>query len=252
MRVSSLDQVKVELERIIAGAALKQDPIGLFPSLYRQMTGRVGEAITAGRFDDGPRMGRFVVSFANRYLDAEAAWSAGQPPSRAWRVAFEATRDREHALIQHLLLGMNAHINLDLAPTVVEVLDGAAPKGIERDFMQINAVLAELLDDVQAALDRHSPWLAVLDRLGGQKDEWLGMFGLQKARDAAWRSVLRLHREAPRHRVGTIEELDRHAATLGRLLRSPGPLFGAALTVVAHGEASPLSQVFDDFAAVGR
>ena len=77
MRVSSLDQVKVELERIIAGAALKQDPIGLFPSLYRQMTGRVGEAITAGRFDDGPRMGRFVVSFANRYLDAEAAWSAG-------------------------------------------------------------------------------------------------------------------------------------------------------------------------------
>ena len=65
-------------------------------------------------FEDGVRMERLDVTFANRYLDAFYSWIAGKQITNSWKIAFDSVAQSKSLVIQHLLLGMNAHINLDL------------------------------------------------------------------------------------------------------------------------------------------
>jgi hypothetical protein len=151
--------------------------LGLFPTLYRKVTIRVQEGIEGGRFQDGPRMARLDTVFANRYLEAYAAFRSGQPCSACWRVAFDAAARWRPTVLQHLRLGMAAHIQFDLGIAAATVAPGPSLAGLGSDFMAINAVLGELVGEVQEALD-----LA-----GGDLDERLARFGMDATRDGAWR-----------------------------------------------------------------
>ena len=99
-------------------ARRESDRRGWFSALYRQTTRAVRDRTAAGAFDDPERMGRFVERFAARYLEPLRAHHDGRPVPRCWRTAFEAGGD--HLILQHLLLGMNAHVNLDLAVVAAE------------------------------------------------------------------------------------------------------------------------------------
>jgi len=103
------------LDVIIASARRDRSPIGIFPSMYRSVTAEIRDAIHGGFFDDRIAMRRLAVMFAGRYLDAYEQWISGGRPRVAWQIAFEAATDgRRRMIAQHLLAGMNAHINLDL------------------------------------------------------------------------------------------------------------------------------------------
>ena len=58
------------LDEIIAWARSSGSRLGFFPSLYRKMTIGVRDGVADGAFDDGPRMERLTVNFANRYFAA--------------------------------------------------------------------------------------------------------------------------------------------------------------------------------------
>jgi hypothetical protein len=63
-------------------------------------------------------MERFVVGFADRYLRAPMTPGALAGTARCRDgPAFEATRRWRPVMLQHLLLGNNAHINIDLGVT---------------------------------------------------------------------------------------------------------------------------------------
>ena len=79
------------------------------------MTAKVAEGIAARFFDDGERMERLNVAFAARCLSALGACRHGAPPTRSWALAFEAGEALRPVVLQHLLVGINAHMNLDLA-----------------------------------------------------------------------------------------------------------------------------------------
>lgn len=97
------------LTAIIANAEAQASRTGYFAGLYRRVTIAVRDQIES--FDDPVRLARLDVIFASRYLDALAAWQAGQPCSSCWQVAFTATQSAQPIILQHLLLGINAHIN---------------------------------------------------------------------------------------------------------------------------------------------
>ena len=94
----SIDEVVATLDGIIATAVADRSRLGFFAALYRQVTLRVRQGIADGLFDDGPRMDRFDAIFANRYLDALAAWQANALPSRSWKLAFESSRRTDPAM----------------------------------------------------------------------------------------------------------------------------------------------------------
>lgn len=124
--MTTIDEVLARLEAVLADAQANGKRTGFFAALYYQMTAAVKKGIEDGLFVDGPRMERLDVLFASRYLDALEAWEAGRPCTAAWKVAFESTRRGSLLILQQLLLGINAHINLDLGIAAVEVMKGRA------------------------------------------------------------------------------------------------------------------------------
>ena len=199
----------------------RNDRAGYFAAMYATVTRTVRERAEAGRFADPDRMDRFVATFADRYLVADAAWQAGAPVTAAWRLAFATAGTWRPVILQHLLLGVNAHINLDLGVTAAE-LGGGALDALRADFDAVNDVLAELVDGCQGALGEVSPWLDLADRVGGNTDEAMINFSLRRARAAAWAAATRLAPLSGVELASAIERLDRDTAKLGRLVAGPG------------------------------
>ena len=168
---TTYDHVIAALEQVVDRCAADGDRVGYFAAMYLAVTRTVRRRAGESRFADAARMERFVTGFAGRYLDAERAWSSGAPCTESWRVAFAAARRWRPIILQHLLFGMNAHINLDLGVTASELGSGGSIDAVRVDFDAVNDVLGELVDGCQAALGTVSPWLGLVDRIGGRGDE---------------------------------------------------------------------------------
>jgi hypothetical protein len=240
---NNIDEVVVALDHIIAAALAERSRIGLFAALYRQVTLRIRQGIADGMFDDGPRMDRFDTVFANRYLDALAAWQTGRRPSKCWRVAFDATLRADLLILQHLLLGINAHINLDLGVAAAQVCPGAALPGLRADFERINLILATLSDDVEVVLERFSPLLHLVDRIGDEFDDSIINFSLTAAREDAWLHAQILAALPPAYQDATIAVIDAKTRFLGRVVAEPGPVVTRLLTIVRHPESDDIPAI---------
>ncbi len=238
------------LEATVDRCADTGDRIGYFAAMYIAVTGAVRQRATAGRFEDAARMERFVTRFAGRYLDALDAWRAGRPCSASWRAAFETTRQRRPIVLQHLLLGMNAHINLDLGITVAQLGPAGTIDAVRADFDAMNDVLGGLIDGCEAALDSVSPWIGLADRIGGSGDEKLIRFSLVVARRQAWSAAVRLSSLDGARLDAEIDAIDRATAGVAYVVAHPGLLASAALAVVRLRERAAPAEIMRRLAAV--
>jgi hypothetical protein len=218
---TSIDEVIARLDAIIDQAIIERDRLGFFGVLYRTVTVAVKDGIAADRFEDGPRMERLDVAFANRYLEAFDAHRRGGTPTGSWRVAFAAGSSRHAAIMQHLLLGMNAHINLDLAIAASDVCPGAAIGGLERDFNEINSVLTELETDVEREVCSLSPWIALLDHIDPDAGRVIANFSIDRARACSWQAAQRLALLSGDARETAIAGIDAEVELLARLIARP-------------------------------
>ncbi|MGH7619520.1 MAG: DUF5995 family protein [Gemmatimonadaceae bacterium] len=218
---TSIDEVIARLDAIVDRATIERDRLGFFAVLYRTVTAAVKKGIAEGRFEDGPRMERLDVVFANRYLEAFDAHRAGGIPTQAWRVAFAAGTSRRAVIMQHLLLGMNAHINLDLAIAASQVCPGAAITGLERDFNEINTVLATLETGVEREVCTLSPWIDRLDHIDPKAGRVVANFSIDRARACSWEAAQRLAQLSGDARSEAIAAMDGNIALLAHLIARP-------------------------------
>src|ERR1700692_597924 len=109
MTPQTTDKTLTELDQIILQARNQRDRLGFFATLYRNVTIKVKEGIAAGLFEDGPRMEKLDVTFANRYLAALGSFRRGEPLSKCWLTSFRLAANWPPIILQHLLTGMNAH-----------------------------------------------------------------------------------------------------------------------------------------------
>ncbi len=182
----TIDEVIFQLEQIIAYCEINNSPAGYFAVLYHKVTCRVKECINNKDFEDGIRMEKLDVAFAARYLSAFYLWLDGKPTSASWKVAFDSVADRSALVIQHLLLGMNAHINLDLGIATGIIMKGVLLEGIHNDFTTINSILAAMIDNIEGCLTEINPLMKLLDLKVFKYDEMLVDFSIATARDGAW------------------------------------------------------------------
>ena len=189
---ADIDATVARLTQAVAETRARNPRLALFGALYRQTTVAVGRGVEAGAFDDGERMGRFVALFAGRYLEALRIVTAGGRPTRSWRMAFAAAERTDRVVLQHLILGINAHINLDLGVVAAQLAPGDAIAGLKDDFRRINDVLGRLAPPVQDCLGRFSPLLHVLFKVSGPKDDQVLNFSFKVARNEAWAQAVTL------------------------------------------------------------
>ena len=218
----TIQDVIDQLGEIIAECQQANSRLGYFPAMYRKVTVRIKEGVENGRFQDPDRLEHLDVVFAQRYLDAYRQYRQRQQPTRSWAYAFDRTQEPQHTVFQHLLLGMNAHINLDLGIAAAEVCQNCDLAPLKEDFFAINEVLAGLLDEVQDNLNQSSPLFQHIDSLGGRVDETLGNFSLRRARRAAWRKAIALHNLPPTDHPDAIYRYDRSTSRLAQIICPTG------------------------------
>jgi len=222
---TTIDQVIFRLNEIIEAAIEAQSRLGYFAALYNRVTMAVRDGIGAGAFEDNQRMERLDVAFANRYLDAFDRYSRGETPTASWKIAFEAAPHDQLSVLQHLFLGMNAHIHLDLGIASTETAAEASIESIERDFHHINDVLASIVPIVEEELGEITHRFSTLSHISHGLDQKVVNFSMAQAREDAWHFAVRLSQVAdPQRRAALIAERDKGTVKLGRLFRHAGTL----------------------------
>lgn len=219
MPARTIDEVLEKLDEIIAITKRDQHVGGYFAALYRRVTAGVKRGIAEGQFEDGARMEQLDVCFANRYIEAWEQHRRGDTPTTAWLYAFRIADAKRGLILQHLLLGMNAHINLDLAIAAAQTAPGTAYPKMERDFMAINGLLGSMFDDTEYALTQAFPPLKLL-RLLNRKPmaEAVSNFSIAKARQAAWEAGKRISALSPSQQTSEIITLDQSTTTLAGMI----------------------------------
>ena len=208
-----IDQTVSDLTEIALEA---RDAAGYFPALYVRVTRDIGEGIRDGRFEDGERMERLVDAFARYYIRAR---SAEIPVPRCWQAAWDVAADPNLLIVQHLLLGINAHVNHDLAQAVVEIApDHGGLAAVRPDFDTISHELAGSFDKVIRDLDRASRWASEAASCGGGR---LFNFSLRVARSQAWGAAERLYPLDQAGRRDYVSELDRLVSVVAYLVTRP-------------------------------
>jgi hypothetical protein len=220
---STIEDVIDHLDRIIHHSLKHNSRLGYFPALYRKVTIEVREKIAEGYFDDNARMEKLDVVFANRYLEAYYQYQNGEPSTLSWTLSFEKSRSWNPMVVQHLLLGMNAHISLDLGIAAAEVSKGKDIQLLHSDFMKINEILASLVDHVQWQLAKMWPLLKPIDWIAGKLDEKLAIFAMDIARDAAWQVASDYSRLATEpDKMIYLKNRDEKVKNFGSKIATPG------------------------------
>src|SRR5687768_8089018 len=98
------------------------------------MTVAVRDAIRAGKFQDAARMEALDIAFANRYLATREQYFAGELHGQSWLQAYAAATSDRYTVLQHLLIGINPHIMIDLGVAAARTCPGDTLAGLQQDF----------------------------------------------------------------------------------------------------------------------
>jgi len=208
MEATTIDEVLTRLTTIIDESLRTGDRTGFFASLYYKVTAKVKEGITKNEFEDGARMEKLDVVFANRFLAAYDTWQSGGMPTTSWQMAFEASKKSSVLVLQHLLLGINAHINLDLGIAAVQAMEGLDIAGIEKDFDSINTIIGSLTYQVINEINHISPLISFIGFNSGNTESALVQFSISNARDGAWCFAEDLHKKTGADYTACIAQRD--------------------------------------------
>ena len=207
-----LERMQVDLARLVAA----EDARRFFHATYLRTTEAIVQEIDAGGFDDASWVESWDLAFAARYLDALDADLHAQPVPGPWRVAFEvASRQPRLPPLQHVLFGLNAHINYDLPQALVHVISSADFDDAdllsrrEADHRHVDAVLQARVGAEETELGAVAQ--VTLDRILRPANRAASRRFLAEARAKVWRNTFALdgaRRRGPVEYTSVVTELE--------------------------------------------
>lgn len=245
-QANTIDEVIQFLDEIIEKSKLEQSALGLFAALYREVTVRVKEGIRDGSFQNGERMEKLDVIFANRYLKAYYEYQAKEKPSECWGFSFEQAEKFWPIVVQHLLLGINAHVNLDLGIASAQVSTVENIGDLKSDFDQINTILSNLVGGVEKCLIKIWPTLTTILKLTGKIDNFFIDFSMETARDGAWKFANEFVAVQENQREACMQLRDERITEIARLVSNPGYFVSAVFKFIRLFERGTVAQKIID------
>jgi len=239
--IKTIDQVIDVLNEIIIETKKENSSLGYFAALYKKVTIKVKEGIASNYFDDIERMEKLDVIFAKRYIEAYYQFQNNIKTTTSWKVAFELSDNYWPIVLQHLMVGMNAHINLDLGVAAAKVSEGKDIQLLKNDFNKINEVLSSLVNEVQDDLAQVWPTLKYLLKISGKADDFLVDFSMKLARDGAWKFAESLA-ENPSNIKALIKERDINIAEKAGIVINTGVIVSTIFKIVRLGEKGSVAE----------
>ncbi len=243
---TSIEEVITELNKVIEWSKLNQRRIGYFASLYKNMTTAVQLGIANKIFDDSARMERLDVTFANRYLQAWQGYGNKQKCSAAWQKTFDLCNTNNLVVLQHLILGINAHINLDLAIAAAETCAGEKIYDLQNDFEKINVVIASQSQIMQSTLCKIWFPLKLLTDISNHRQDAVINFSIHQARKASWASAIALALVKGESHDNYISMMDNTVVKIADRITKPPFFTGILLKIILKMESKNISKIIGD------
>lgn len=243
---TTINEVIQILDEIIETSKLEQSALGLFAMLYREVTVRIKEGILDGSFQNGERMEKLDVIFANRYIKAYYQYKAKEKPSESWAFSFQQAEKFWPIVVQHLLLGINAHINLDLGIAAAQVSTAENIGELKADFDKINAILSSLVGSVEKCLIKIWPTLTTILKLTGKIDNFFINFSMETAREGAWKFANEFVLVPENQREACTQLRDKRITEIARLVSNPGYFVSAVFKFIRLFEKGTVAQKIID------
>ncbi len=235
--MQTLAEALERLESIVAYERSRESAMVFFPVWLFQTAETVRHSIKSSRFENGARMDRLMVVLLRRYFEAYDARHAGKPCSLSWQAAFDAAVNEKLTVLQHLLLGLNASLNLDLSIAAAEIRPGETIFGLRPDFERLSETMATCTLLVWKRMFR--TWLphAWLDQMLRTEDDGLVHFSLKNARYHAWRAAASLAMTTDKLTENAlIQQLDSNVAALAQRIVKPGWVMQMGLNILFNHE----------------
>ena len=138
--ITTIDEVLSALDKIIQESR-QSSPLGYFAALYK-VTQKVRDGIDDGFFDDG-EWSVWMLFCQSLYLCLQSL--SKHDHNLIMDAGISVVKKKLPIVLQHLLIGMNAHINLDLGIAAAKVMEGKDIQNLKDDFDKINDILSSLL-----------------------------------------------------------------------------------------------------------
>lgn len=219
--MAELHSVTEQMQNLIYSWKDSGDRREIFLSCYAMMTANMFSAIETSDFEDNPWVSSLLHRFAGYYFSALAAYDAEPASAPAvWQIAFNASHDPHIHVLQHLSLGVNAHINYDLVFALADLLapewsglTAAQQNSRYRDHCHVNTIIYQTIDAVQdQVVELYDTGLELADKLMGPLDEWLTSRLITDWREQVWKNATHLVRsqaESDRHVI--LQEVERRS-----------------------------------------
>ncbi len=223
------------MQRLIDSWEPPGDRRAIFLACYAMMTRGMLSAIERSEFEDGAWVYTLLHRFADYYFDALNAYDRAQPTTPAvWRLTFDAARRPRLHVLQHLILGVNAHINYDLVFVIHELLHETWPtlppalaESRYRDHCRVNEVIYRTIDSVQDQIvERYSPAMNLVDVMLLRADEWLLGRLIRGWREQVWADATRLMTCAAADASGVRQDVEARAVQRGQAILLQRGLLG--------------------------
>ncbi len=231
-------------DEIIQAARREQSRMGFFPVVYHCISATMRAYSDQGMFQNIELMDQMALGLFNRYFEALQLYQAGELPSRAWLVAFEAAQRWWPTVGQQVMLCINPHINLDLGIVVARSCPPDQLPAFRGDFFKMNELLSPLIGKMIASFGNVSPLFGVFSG-------WTQNPVLPCVVDAmgrrAWRVAEQLARLSEAEQAGLVARLDREVEQLGRLILALSP----ALAPFRLTERGSITEIMDTLSHIG-
>lgn len=242
---NTISEVIKKLDQIIEETIAANNYLGIFAYVYRRTTVKIQDSILEKRFEDNERMEKFDVVFANHYIKAYENYKLNQPISKSWMSTFEV-KDKPFTIIQHIMMGMNAHISFDLGVTAGEFTSGENIDSLKNDFMLVNQILEEITNEMQTRLSKVSKLMFLIDWVGKNKDEQFINFGIVKSRQFAWKFangiVILENNENAKNTL--IAKTDNTVAAFNKIIQSPrSRILNFVLRIISYFEKKNIGEI---------
>ncbi len=185
--INNTDEIIAALGRVISEAEKSNNTSGYFATVYRKVTLRIKEEIVSGQFENSSRIEKINVFIARNYFEAHSNFINKKPVALSWRKAFRLSKNSQPIVLQHLLMGINAQMNLDLGVAIAEVANGKSLDELEADFNHIYEIFATVLREVQDNISSDWPTLKRLLKFTGAIDNYWFDHIIADGRDETWR-----------------------------------------------------------------
>jgi hypothetical protein len=231
-----VDKVIREMTRRFDPFAASCNHNAIFALTYLRVTEEYRRTIVDSTFFSEPSfVNHEDAVFASLYFQAYDAWAGGRTSDvpAAWRIAFDAARNREVSATGNLLLGINAHVQRDL-PFALEAIGLVRPDRTSRkpDHDKVNEILNRVSDDALAEIARRFDPTIDDGNLPGTADDFALFQIIPTWREIAWRNAERLKAApTPEARALVAQEIEEYAASQAhelKMLTHYGPLGSSA------------------------